>query len=140
MSNNYKRMLISKQYLIENDIPPKPRKRSEIRAMLVTMEIGQSIGHLTKKEAAVLRMLAWRAKVEITQRKEPDGTYRIWKIGLVYAVKKRELAKSRRRKYKEAKKRGLSTEASRRYCSPEPVEEIPENAKETLEELLRRKK
>lgn len=119
MSDKYKRLLISKVYLIENDVPLYTPEKSKTRELLETMEPGQSIGNLTKAEAAVIRMLAWRSKLEIVQRKEPDGTYRVWKIGKKTA------------RYK-------AIEEPQVVPKIEPV--AKEETKETLEELLARRK
>lgn len=118
VSDKYKRLLISKVYLVENDVPYKTREKSKLRELIETMEPGQSIGALNKTEAAIIRTFAWRSKIEIVQRKEPDGTYRVWKIG------------KKNFRYREL---------------PEPIEqqkvelEIKED-KETLEQLLARRK
>jgi len=136
MSEKYKRLLISKNYLIENDIPLYTHEKSKTRELLEKMEPGQSIGGLDKAGAAVLRMLAWRSKLEIVQRKEPDGTYRVWKIGKKYATKKRIIEENNIQEHQGGDESREAPEASN---SDSPVISREEE-KETLEQLLAKRK
>ena len=66
---------------IEKNIPiTKPgRSKGELRTVMESMEIGDSI-LLTKENIQHARTLRSRCKSNFTERKQSDGTYRVWRI------------------------------------------------------------
>lgn len=70
------------ELIIEKDIPVPRRRggRSSRFDPLLDMEVGDSVALDNYREAASAQMFLTRRERVMTMRKQPDGTYRIWRI------------------------------------------------------------
>lgn len=68
---------------IEKNIPIPPKKggraKGALREVMESMAIGDSIV-LSKRYIQHARSLKVRCGISITERKQPDGTFRVWRI------------------------------------------------------------
>ena len=65
---------------IEKNIPLPENKRGKWLTSLKDMEVGDSVALDNYREAASAQMFLTRRERVMTMRKQPDGTYRIWRI------------------------------------------------------------
>ena len=68
--------------IIEKDVPVPRRRggRSSKFDPLLDMEVGDSVAVDNYRDAASAQMFLSRHERVVTVRKQPDGTYRIWRI------------------------------------------------------------
>ncbi len=70
------------ELIIEKDVPVPRRRggRSSKFDPLLDMEVGDSVAVDNYRDAASAQMFLSRHERVVTVRKQPDGTYRIWRI------------------------------------------------------------
>ncbi len=70
------------ELIIEKDVPVPQRRggRASKFDPLLDMEVGDSVAVDNYRDAASAQMFLSRHERVVTVRKQPDGTYRIWRI------------------------------------------------------------
>ena len=70
------------ELIIEKDVPVPQRRGGRASKLdpLLDMEVGDSVAVDNYRDAASAQMFLSRHERVVTVRKQPDGTYRIWRI------------------------------------------------------------